>query len=70
VFAQEIDMTAYHFDTPNQQKQFEAMTSQLRCLVCQNESLWDSTAPLAKDLRTEIYDKIKQGESEADINNI
>lgn len=61
-FAQE-----YTFDSAAQQKKFETMTEQLRCLVCQNESLWDSSAPLAKDLRTEIYKKIKNGDSETDI---
>ena len=55
------------FATPAQQQQFQNLTEQLRCLVCQNESLWDSQAPLAKDLRAEIYQKIMAGESEQAI---
>jgi len=63
-FAQTTEASSYTFTSAAQQQQFTTMTEQLRCLVCQNESLWDSHAPLAKDLRTEIYNKIKQGESE------
>ncbi len=66
-FAQLQEVTTYKFDSTAQQKQFETMIEGLRCLVCQNESLWDSHAPLAKDLRTEIYKKIKKGEREQDI---
>ncbi len=66
-FAQVQKDTAYTFDSEAQQKQFETMVEELRCLVCQNESLWDSHAPLAKDLRGEIYKKIKQGERAEDI---
>lgn len=51
----------YTFTTPAQQHQFTQLTEQLRCLVCQNESLADSTAPLAKDLKEEIYQKIQSG---------
>lgn len=58
---------AYSFESSARQKQFEALTEQLRCLVCQNESLWDSSAPLAKDLRTEIYHQVKSGQSETAI---
>ncbi len=51
----------YSFATPAQQQQFTQLTEQLRCLVCQNESLADSTAPLARDLKTEIYQKVQSG---------
>jgi cytochrome c-type biogenesis protein CcmH len=51
----------YTFTSPAQQTQFEQLTQQLRCLVCQNESLADSNAPLARDLRDEIYQKVRQG---------
>lgn len=57
----------YTFDTSAQQQQFQHLTEQLRCLVCQNESLWDSSAPLAKDLRNDIYQKIKSGQSDTAI---
>jgi cytochrome c-type biogenesis protein CcmH len=55
------------FNSPAQEKQFQTLSEELRCLVCQNESIWDSQAPLAKDLRTEIYKKVKAGESAEEI---
>ena len=40
---------------------YKQLISQLRCLVCQNETLADSQADLAQDLRVEIYDMMKAG---------
>ena len=40
-----------------------ALSEELRCLVCQNESIDDSEAPLARDIRLLIRERIKQGES-------
>ena len=44
-----------------------ALESELRCLVCQNQTLADSNAPLAVDLRNQIREKMKQGASDRDI---
>jgi cytochrome c-type biogenesis protein CcmH len=44
-----------------------ALASELRCLVCQNQTLADSQAPLAVDLRDQIREKLRQGASEHDI---
>lgn len=43
------------------------LTQELRCLVCQNESLADSHAPLAMDLKRDIRAKMAQGESDDQI---
>ncbi len=43
------------------------LTQDLRCLVCQNESLADSHAPLAMDLKREIRARMEQGDSDAQI---
>jgi cytochrome c-type biogenesis protein CcmH len=43
------------------------LTSQLRCLVCQNESIADSDAPLAIDLKKEIRERMADGQSDAQI---
>lgn len=43
------------------------LTSELRCLVCQNESLADSNAPLAIDLKNEIRTRMAAGESDKQI---
>jgi cytochrome c-type biogenesis protein CcmH len=52
---------AYVFATKVQQQQFAALTQELRCLVCQNETIADSNAPLAKDLRQQVYQQIIAG---------
>ncbi len=65
--AQTSSNIGYNFNSPAQQQQFEELTQQLRCLVCQNESLWDSSAPLAKDLRNDIYQQVKNGEDDTAI---
>ncbi|MEF8792349.1 cytochrome c-type biogenesis protein [Thiohalorhabdus sp.] len=43
------------FDSPQQQERYWALLGKLRCLVCQNQSLSDSDADLAQDLRDEVY---------------
>jgi cytochrome c-type biogenesis protein CcmH len=57
----------YHFETPTEQHNFDQLTTELRCLVCQNQNLAESNAPLANDLRKQIYDQIKQGQSKQQI---
>jgi cytochrome c-type biogenesis protein CcmH len=46
---------------------FQALTKQLRCLVCQNESLADSNAPLAADLRRDVFEQMQAGKSDDEI---
>ena len=41
---------AYQFDSTAQEERFQRLAAELRCLVCQNQSLADSNAGLAKDL--------------------
>lgn len=43
------------------------IATELRCLVCQNESLAGSQAPLAQDLRREVRELIKQGKTDREI---
>jgi cytochrome c-type biogenesis protein CcmH len=44
-----------------------ALSKDLRCMVCQNESIDDSGAPLAHDLRVLVRDRIKAGDSDAQV---
>ena len=44
-----------------------AISAGLRCLVCQNQSIDDSNAPLAKDLRVLVRDRLKSGDSDAAV---
>ncbi|MDF2120460.1 cytochrome c-type biogenesis protein CcmH [Roseiarcaceae bacterium H3SJ34-1] len=46
-----------------------AISSELRCLVCQNQSIDDSSAPLAKDLRIIVRERLVAGDSDADVRN-
>lgn len=57
----------YPFTSVQQANQFNTLTQQLRCLVCQNESIADSGAGLADDLREQVYLQIKMGKSNQDI---
>jgi cytochrome c-type biogenesis protein CcmH len=52
---------------PGQQALYERLTKEVRCLVCQNQTIADSTAPLAADLRREIYRMVAAGQSEKQI---
>ena len=45
------------------------LSKNIRCLICQNQSIDDSSAPIAKDLRILIRDKIKEGKSNDEIYN-
>lgn len=59
----------YSFTSFEQKIQFEAIIQEMRCLVCQNQSLADSNAPLANDLRLAIYQRVRAGESTEQIKN-
>ena len=43
-------------ENPQVEARLKALAVELRCLVCQNQTLADSNAPLAKDLRREVRD--------------
>jgi len=45
----------------------KALSEELRCLVCQNQTLADSTAPLAEDLRREVRELAQQGKTDTEI---
>jgi cytochrome c-type biogenesis protein CcmH len=48
---------------PALESRARALSAELRCLVCQNQSIDDSDAPLARDIRVLIRERIGQGES-------
>ena len=54
-------------EDPVLEKRMIGLAENLRCLVCQNESLASSRADLAKDLRQEVREKMKQGMSDQEI---
>lgn len=54
-------------EDPKIEQRMKALTEQLRCLVCQNETLSDSRADLAEDLRKQIREQIRAGKSDQEI---
>ena len=54
-------------DDPVLEERVKAISYELRCLVCQNQTIADSNAGLAIDLRNQVRDMLKRGMSETDI---
>ena len=59
--------TPMEFNDPTTELRFKKLTEELRCLVCQNQSLADSHAGLAQDLRNEVYRMVIAGDSDKEI---
>ena len=57
----------FTFEDPVQEQRYRELIDELRCLVCQNQSLADSHAELAQDLRNEVFAMIIQGDSDDTI---
>jgi cytochrome c-type biogenesis protein CcmH len=52
---------------PGLEQRARALSAQMRCLVCQNQSIDDSDAPLAKDLRVVIRERLTAGDSDEQV---
>lgn len=59
--------TGRAFEDPGQQARYEHLIKDLRCLVCQNQSIADSNASLASDLRREVREMMIAGQSDEQI---
>ena len=59
-------ISANELDT-NDQMRYQSLIQEVRCLVCQNQSVAESNAELAKDLRREIKLQIQDGKSDTEI---
>lgn len=57
----------WQFKSEEQEQTFREITSQLRCPKCQNNSIADSNAMIAADMRLKVYELMQQGESKAQI---
>jgi cytochrome c-type biogenesis protein CcmH len=72
IFLLILSCGSYAVDThqlsdPKQQESYETLTRELRCLVCQNQTIADSNAELAGDLRRQVYEMLQQGKSRQEI---
>jgi cytochrome c-type biogenesis protein CcmH len=54
---------------PTLESRARSLSAGLRCLVCQNQSIDDSDAPLARDLRLLIRERLKAGDSDETVRN-
>ena len=53
--------------TPEHEQRYRTLVDELRCLVCQNQTIAESNADLASDLRREVYRMVEDGRSEDEI---
>lgn len=54
-------------DTPELERRAAALSDQLRCVVCQNQTIADSQAELAVDLRRQVREQLRQGRSDEQV---
>lgn len=66
-FAAHASIQIYEFEDLEQEQQFKELSSTLRCPKCQNNTIADSNAELAVDIRQKVYEMTKQGKSKQDI---
>ena len=55
------------FASPEHEQRYRTLVDELRCLVCQNQTIAESNADLASDLRREVYRMVEDGRSAEEI---
>nr|WP_165773137.1 cytochrome c-type biogenesis protein [Conservatibacter flavescens] len=60
---------ALNFDSPAQEKDYHALTQELRCPQCQNNNIADSNATIAVDMRHKVFELLQEGKSKQDVVN-
>lgn len=65
--AAQASIEVYEFDNLKQEQQFKELSHTLRCPKCQNNTISDSNAELAQDLRHKVYEMTKEGKSKQEI---
>ena len=58
---------ALPFRSETERRRYQALVEELRCTVCQNESLSASTAPLARDIRMQVFNMLQEGSADYEI---
>ena len=64
---QQADAAPLQFRNAAEETRFHALASELRCVMCQNQSLADSSALIALQLRREVLDLMREGRSDDEI---
>lgn len=62
-----VTLESFTFADAAEEQRFKDLIEEIRCLVCQNQSLIDSDAELAHDLRAEVYGMMQTGKSDSQI---
>ena len=65
--AQVSDLAPLQFTDRAEEQRFHALVTELRCVMCQNQSLADSNAMVAHDMRREVLAWMRQGKTDAQI---
>ena len=65
--AQASDPAPLQFTDRAEEQRFHALVSELRCVMCQNQSLADSNAQIAHDLRREVLTLMREGRNDDEI---
>ena len=58
---------ALNFSSPQQEKDYHALTQSLRCPQCQNNNIADSNAVVAVDMRGKVFELLQQGKRKEDV---
>jgi len=61
------NVEVYQFDNPAQEETYKELIEELRCLVCQNQSIAESNAELAQDMRRKTYELVKSGKTKSEV---
>ena len=62
-----VTLESFTFADAAEEQRFKDLIEEIRCLVCQNQSLIDSDAELAHDLRAEVYGMMQTGKNDSQI---
>lgn len=57
------------YQSAAEEQRFKSLANELRCVMCQNQSIADSNAPIAHDLRVEVLSLMREGKTDAEIKN-
>ena len=62
-------ISAYEFDNADQESIYNELVDELRCLVCQNQTIADSNAELAQDMKRKTHELVMQGKTKKEISD-
>jgi cytochrome c-type biogenesis protein CcmH len=62
-----LAMEPVDYQSPAEAQRHRALSAELRCVMCQNQSIADSNAPIAQDLRMEVLRLMREGKDDAQI---